>query len=208
MNSDEVIEFEDRSYVNPQTSIDEQNQFIEKFRALQGQNQAQINQQTQALGSQVPSSQGGLVGAENLWNVQYQRPQVNAAIENLRANNQLQALNTVMSNQQNAMANRLNQAKRAYYRVPQEAAKRNRTSGSGGGTTGKTPEGDVEYKISETVLANLQDVPKNNKFYEIATGTDYIPGYATGVSAVTGNTEAERRLKWIAQIISNQIKGK
>lgn len=78
MNSDEVIEFEDRSYVNPQTSIDEQNQFIEKFRALQDQNQAQINQQTQALGSQVPSNQGGLVGAENLWNVQYQRPQVNA----------------------------------------------------------------------------------------------------------------------------------
>lgn len=208
MNSDEVIEFEDRSYVNPQTSIDEQNQFIEKFRALQDQNQAQINQQTQALGSQVPSNQGGLVGAENLWNVQYQRPQVNAVgIENLRANNQLQALNTVMSNQQNAMANRLNQAKQAYYRAQQEASKRNRASG-GSGTNGKTPEGDVEYKTSETVLANLQDVPKNNKFYEIATGTDYIPGYATGVSAVTGNTEAERRLKWIAQIISNQMKGK
>lgn len=149
MNSDEVIEFEDRSYVNPQTSIDEQNQFIEKFRALQDQNQAQINQQTQALGSQVPSNQGGLVGAENLWNVQYQRPQVNAAIENLRANNQLQALNTVMSNQQNAMANRLNQAKRAYYRAQHEAAKRNRTSR---GTNPSTTSGNI---ITEEIPAGV-----------------------------------------------------
>lgn len=201
MNTDEVIEFEDRSYINPQVSLTEQDEFIDRFRALQGQNQAQINQQTQALGSQVPSNQGGLIGGEGLWEAQYQRPQVNAAIENLRAANQLQALNTVMQNQQSAMANRLNQAKRAYYTASQNKAARDSASSK------SSAEGDVEFKMSDTVLADLQDVPKSNKFYQVATGTDYIPGYGSGVTAIRGGTEAERRLNFIAQIISNKLKG-
>ncbi len=122
----ETFEFEDRVYVDPQISLNEQNDFIDKFRNLQTSNQAEINQQTQSLGSDVPSNQGGLIGAEGTWNVQYQRPQVNAAIENLRKANQLQALNTVMANEQSAMANRLAQAKRAYQQAQQERYKKDR----------------------------------------------------------------------------------
>lgn len=206
MNEDETITFEDRSYVNPQVSLAEQDQFIERFKDIQSQNQAQINQQTQALGSQVPSNQGGLVGAEGLWNVQYQRPQVNAAIENLRQANQLQALNTVMSNEQNAMANRLNQAKRAYYRAQQEQSKRDRDKANTPSNNSDATKGDVEFVTSDTIAANLNDVPKDNFFYQLVNSDQTIPGYAPGVSAFTGATEAERRLKAIAQIIANRRK--
>lgn len=205
MNEDETITFEDRSYVNPQVSLAEQDQFLERFKDIQSQNQAQINQQTQALGSQVPSNQGGLVGAEGLWNVQYQRPQVNAAIENLRQSNQLQALNTVMSNEQNAMTNRLNQVKRAYYRALQEQNKRDRDK-TNSSNSSNSPKGDVDLITSDTIAANLKDVPQDNFFYKLVNSNDTIPGYAPGVSAITGATEAERRLKAIAQIIANRQK--
>lgn len=124
----ETIEFEDRLYVNPELSMAEQDQFIEKFRNIQSQNQAQINRDTYNLGTPVSSNLGGLTGAEGLWNTQYQRPQVNAAIENLRQVGVQQAVNTAMANQQNAMQNRINQAKRAYYRAQNEAAARDRAN--------------------------------------------------------------------------------
>lgn len=126
--NDETITFEDRLYVNPEVSMAEQDQFIDKFRNIQAQNQAQINRDTYNLGTPVSSNLGGLTGAEGLWNTQYQRPQVNAAIENLRQVNMQQALNTAMGNQQNVMAERLNQAKRAYYRAQQEASARDRAN--------------------------------------------------------------------------------
>lgn len=138
---EEVINFEDRTYVDPEVSLAEQERFMEKFRGIREQNQAQINRDTYNLGTQVPSNQGGLIGAEGLWNAQYQRPQVNAAIENLRQVGLQQAINTAMQNQQNAMSNRINQAKRAYYRAQQEAYKRN---SSGGGTGGNGGGGDAK----------------------------------------------------------------
>lgn len=200
MNTDETLEFENRLYVNPEVSMAEQDQFIEKFRNLQGQNQAQINRDTYNLGTQVPSNLGGLTGAEGLWNAQYQRPAVNAAIENLRQVNLQQALNTAMQNQQNAMAERINQAKREYNRASA------RSGGGSGGGNGN--QGDVEFKDAETIAAQLQDVPKGSFFDRISKDDSYLPGYASGVSAVTGNTEAERRLKWIAQMLAEQQKNR
>lgn len=131
MNNDETITFEDRLFINPEVSMAEQEEFMEKFRNVQAQNQGQINQDTYNLGTPVSSNLGGLTGAEGRWNTQYQRPQVNEAVENLRQVNMAQAVSTAMQNQQNAMGNRLEQAKRAYYRAQQEASARDRANANG-----------------------------------------------------------------------------
>lgn len=140
--NDEIIEFEDRSYVDPNVGLAENDQFIEKFRNLQAQNQAQINRDTYNLGTPVPSNLGGLTGAEGLWNVRYQRPQVNAAVENLKQTMQQQALNTAMENQLTAAKNRANQAQRTYNRALQEqyAKDRAKANSGTGGTGGNTPD--------------------------------------------------------------------
>lgn len=151
----ETITFEDRLYVNPEVSMAEQDQFINRFRNLQAQNQAQINKDTYNLGTPVPSNQGGLIGAEGRWNTQYQRPQVNAAIENLRQVNIQQALNTAMQNQQSAMANRLNQAKRAYYHAQQEASARDRANAN---NSSNQPGNNSGLPINTNTGTNVDDL--------------------------------------------------
>lgn len=156
MNDDEVISFEDRLYVNPEISSREQDAFIDKFQAIQEQNQAQINQDTYNLGTPVSSNLGGLTGAENLWTTQYRGPAVDAAIANLRQVNLQQLINASMQNQQNAMANRINQAKRRYNRANARSSK---GSGNPTSTNPSTtlPEGDVgvEYIQSGTAKDTL-----------------------------------------------------
>lgn len=196
MNDDTILEVDERSYTNPQTGLAEQTEFIDTLRGLQAEKTAEINQNTYNLGSQVPSNIGGLTGSEGLWQAQYQTPQTDAQIANLRATAQQQALNQALQNESDIMQNRYKQALRGYYKRQRD---KNNTP-----DTNTTPKGDVEVKTSDTILAELQDVPTNSQFYKIATNDDYIPGYAPGVSAITGATEQERRLKAIAQIIAQQ----
>lgn len=150
----EIITFEDKFYVNPEVSMAEQDQFIDKFRDLQAQNQAQINRDTYNLGTPVSSNLGRLTGAEGLWNAQYQRPQVNAAIENLRQVNMQQAINTAMQNQQNAIANRLNQAKRNYYRAQQEASARDRANANQPANP-LTPDSGLPIETTDNNISDL-----------------------------------------------------
>lgn len=200
MNTEDVtMDFEDRIYVRPEISRDEQLAYLDTLKDIQAQNTQQINQNTYNLGSPVTSNVGGLTGTEGLWKAQYQTPQTTAQIADLRAIAQQTALNQAMQNINNINQNRYKQASRNYYRRARDKA----NAGNGTPAT-QMPEGDVDLKLSDTILADLQDVPTNNKFYKIATGTDYIPGYAPGVSAITGNTEKERRLKAIAQLIARK----
>lgn len=178
----ETITLEDRFYVDPSVSMAEQDQFIDKFRNIQAQNQAQINRDTYNLGTPVSSNLGGLTGAEGRWNTQYQRPQVNAAIENLRQVNMQQALNTAMGNQQNVMAERLNQAKRAYYRAQQEASARDRAKTNQPTTSTKGDVG-LEYvpsgKGSDTLRSN-------------APGTSVVRDPSSAIwDQITGNPTAQ-----------------
>lgn len=146
---DEVFTFEDREYVNPEVSLNEQLDFVDKYRTLQNQSQAQINRGTQALGTQVPSSMGGLTGAENLWTTQYRTPQVNATVENLKQAAQMSALNTALSNQQTMWQNRYNQAERAYQRAKM---KRDYTSTSNSGANDNVKfKGADEYEKKGTI---------------------------------------------------------
>jgi hypothetical protein len=103
---------DDRWYVNPQVSLDEQNAFINNLRALQAQDNAQIAQQTRGLGTQVPSQLGGLVGGGGYFRSRYQTPQTNQTIADLRAIAQQQALNIAMQNEIDKLKKQYNAAYR------------------------------------------------------------------------------------------------
>ena len=103
----------DRRYVNPQVRLNEQNAFIDNLRNTQGQDTAQIRQDTYNLGTAVPSNLGGLTGGSNYFKSRYQTPQTNSMVSDLRAAAQAQALSTLLSNEIGKARKRYNDAYRA-----------------------------------------------------------------------------------------------
>lgn len=103
----------DRRYVNPQVSLNEQNAFIDNLRNTQGQDTAQIRQDTYNLGTAVPSNLGGLAGGSNYFKSRYQTPQTNSMVSDLRAAAQAQALSTLLNNEIGKAKKRYNDAYRA-----------------------------------------------------------------------------------------------
>ena len=103
----------DRRYVNPQVSLNEQNAFIDNLRNTQGQDTAQIRQDTYNLGTAVPSNLGGLTGGSNYFKSRYQTPQTNSMVSDLRAAAQAQALSTLLNNEIGKAKKRYNDAYRA-----------------------------------------------------------------------------------------------
>lgn len=114
MDTSEFYDYENRAYINPTLSSGEQEQFISNLRDIQNQNNAQIQEQTYNLGTQVPSNLGGLGGGEAYFNARYQTPQVDEMVATLKSAAQAQALQDVMSNYQAQLKNRYSQAQRNY----------------------------------------------------------------------------------------------
>lgn len=114
MNENEYYEEEGRYYANPQLGLDETSQFLESFEAARQRENDRIAQETHALGTDVPSSMGGLSGSGGVWRQRYQNPQVAKMISDLDAEMQAQALTTAMSNDLSKWQNRYSQAKRNY----------------------------------------------------------------------------------------------
>lgn len=127
--NDEVSTFEEREYISPTLSRDEQLSFIENLRQVQAQNQQQVNDETHALGTDVTSNLGGLTGAQGLWADQYVNPQVQSMTANLTKVAQADAAKAAMQNLSNMWSNRYNQAKRAYNRRANTASPANTTQG-------------------------------------------------------------------------------
>lgn len=144
----EYQEVEGQFYVNPQVALDESNAFIQNLRNTQQQNTQQIVADTQSLGTNVPSSLGGLTGAESYWTSRVQTPQTNALVADLRATAQAQALNDVLANEQAIWKNRY---QRAYRNYQKSAYNRANSSGSGGnGTLPSTTAGEGEVETIPT----------------------------------------------------------
>lgn len=156
----ESYRFEDRQYIDPTVSRDEQLGFIDRLREIENKDLRKIATDTHNLGTDVPSNLGGLsgIGAPNslgisgadtgsagIWRNRYERPQVNALVSDLKATAQATALNTALNNMLNQYKNRYNQAARA-------AAK------SGGGNDDDSPfnknQGDPYSKILNTGAVN------------------------------------------------------
>lgn len=148
MNSDEFYEYEDRAYVKPTLSSGEQEAFIDNLRNIQGQNNAQIAQQTYNLGTDVPSNLGGLGGGESYFMSRYQTPQVDEMVATLKSAAQAQALNDVMSNYQSQLKQRYNNA----YRRAQKRA-RARAAAAAAGLSGTTDiNGNVKPKNTDIAI--------------------------------------------------------
>ena len=118
----DYTEVEGRQYLNPQVALDEGNQFIDKLRAIQGQQNQEIAQQTQNLGTSVPSDLGGLTGANSYFTSRYQVPQTNSVVANLRAANQATALNQVLQNEQEIWKKKYQDAYRKYQKSAYDKA--------------------------------------------------------------------------------------
>ena len=128
MNLDDFSYTEnDRRYINPQVSLNEQNAFIDNLRNMQGQDTAQIRQDTYNLGTAVPSNLGGLAGGSGYFRSRYQTPQTNSMVADLRAAAQSQALSTLLNNEIGKAQKRYQDAYRA--------AKKRANNGTGGGGT-------------------------------------------------------------------------
>lgn len=139
MKDNETFEFENRQYINPDISRDEQTAFIDTLRDIQAQNNAQIKTETHNLGTDVEPIRGGLTGSEEYWNSRYQTPQTNAAVANMKAVAQQTALNDALTNYQNMLQNRYDQAYRDYQNRAYKHSRSLESSGGGGGGTPTTP---------------------------------------------------------------------
>lgn len=191
MNENEMIEFEGRQYVNPDISRDEQMAFIDTMRDMQAQNNAQIATETHNLGTDVEPIRGGLSGSEEYWKGVYQAPQTEAAVANMKAVAQQTALNNALTNYQNALQNRYNQAYRNYQK---RAYLRSLNSGGGGGgvTGDVTTEGGTEYEDAgeDEVTIDEQEInvakPTSTDTGAINAANQY--GSVTGASSLPTTT--------------------
>lgn len=190
----ESYSFEDRQYIDPTVSRDEQLGFIDRLREIENKDLRKIATDTHNLGTDVPSNLGGLsgIGAPNslgisgadtgsagIWRNRYERPQVNALVSDLKATAQATALNTALNNMLNQYKNRYNQAARA-------AAK---SGGGGGGDDSPFNEnqGDPYSKILNTGAVNgdLGSYMVKDKNGTIRSALDVITskdGTITGVN--------------------------
>lgn len=135
LDDNEFVEVEGRYYANPQVSLDESNAFIDNLRSTQQANNQKIQTDTYNLGTAVPSNLGGLTSPSgdtglSYFTSRYQTPQTNAAVENLRAVAQANALNQVLQNEQEMWKKRYNDAYRKYQKSAYDKA----NSVSGGGS--------------------------------------------------------------------------
>lgn len=169
----ETTEFENRTYINPEVSLNEQMSFIDNLRSNQGERNAEIQQQTYNLGTAVPSNLGGLTGGEGYWTSRYQTPQTVSATADLRATAQAQALNDVLSNEQAKWKKRYNDAYKSYQK------RSNSGGGSGGGNTGNTgnptTDGEVETKVDkETPQGSSEQV--GGQTFDHSSWGDFVAG--------------------------------
>ena len=140
----ETYTFEDRVYVNPEVSRDEQLGFIDKLRSIQQEGAEKIARDTHNLGTDVTPNLGGLNGAESIWSAQYVTPKVESMASSLRTAAQAQALNDVLSNYQEQMKKRYNDA----YSAAQRRAGGGGSGGDGGPGNNGNVEGDIDWKSS------------------------------------------------------------
>lgn len=167
--NNESYDFEDRKYVNPTLSRDEQLSFVDNFRNMQQSNMNQIARDTHNLGTDVPSNLGGLTGSERLWNASYVAPKVNSMISGLRATAQAKALNDVLGNYQEQMKKRYNDA----YMAAQ------RRANGGDNPSGSDDDDDVEIDY-KSVTPETVDPSKTTPNYSPITGKQHYSFDAGG----------------------------
>ena len=150
MNDQDTFAFENREYVSPTVSRDEQLGFIDNFRDVRNKNVARINADTYNLGTPVPSIRGGLGGSNATFESRYVTPYVNSTIQGLKTTAQQTALTQALENLQAQYKQRYNEAYRA--------AKARANAGGGGGDTPDIPQ-QIEDDTRKTQTEITNNVP-------------------------------------------------
>lgn len=200
MNSDEFYEFEDRAYINPTLSSGEQEAFIDNLRNIQGQNNAQIAQQTYNLGTDVPSNLGGLGGGESYFMSRYQTPQVDEMVSTLKAAAQAQALNDVMSNYQAQLKQRYNQAYRNAKKRAAAAGLPDTTDVTGNVKT-KATQQPINGKYDELALRNFTGKTKVDALYEDIHKLEMNRQAAERAAQAAATAKAKSERSWIRNVL-------
>ena len=117
-------------YVKPEVGLNERNAFIDNLRESNARETQKIYDDTSNLGTNVPSSMGGLDGGSNYFTSRYQTPQFESLVGKLRANMQSQALSEALSNEIAKAQKRYYDVKRAYNNKEYNDSKKS-SSGSG-----------------------------------------------------------------------------
>ena len=155
--TNEYTEVDGRAYANPQVVLDESNSFIDNLRATQGQQNQEITKQTQNLGTSVPTSLGGLTGAESYFTSRYQTPQTNAAVANLRATAQAAALSQALQNEQEIWKKKYQDAYRKYQKSAYDKANAPQNTNGGsddeGGVNKQIVTSEEFYGVPDTIMS-------------------------------------------------------
>lgn len=166
MNPDEYYVWEnDRAYINPFLSRDEQMGFVDTLRNSISKNNDVISSQTQKLGTDIQPSLGGLTGSEGYFKQRYQTTPVETHVNTLKATAQAKALNDLMTNYQEQAKNRYQQA----YRSAQKRAS------SSGKKDGDVKENDPA-QLSDLELTIDTDQLSTDYPEEEGTITKYMTG--------------------------------
>lgn len=209
----DYTEVEGRQYLNPQVALDEGNQFIDNLRSIQGQQNQEIMTDTQRLGTDIPSVQGGLLGPESYFISRYQTPQTNAVVANLRATAQAAALNDVLANEQAIWKEKYQQAYRNYQKRARARARRAASGGGGGETTTPTTTTEITGGVEEndTIPANvynvagtLRGIPGTQNVVDLAgnmqvvnSNGDWVTVFPSSEQSNSGNSlNNTGRLQW------------
>lgn len=176
----ETTEFEDRVYTDPNLIVGQTDEFIENYRNTQQQNTNQINQQTQALGTAVPSNLGGLAGGTGYWTSRYQTPQTNTALQDLRTAAQATALNEALANEKAMWQKRYNDAYRAYQKRAWDNSKASTNS-----TSGSDDDNDDIETVASDDASTIEIDPLTSRegYYSVV---DPYTGIVTDVNMATG----------------------
>ena len=148
---DYAYEDDGRWYIRPEVALNEQNAFINNYRNIEAQNNAQIAQQTRALGTQVPSQLGGLVGGGGYFRSRYQTPQTNQVVADLRSQMQGQALQAILQNE-------LEKAKKKYKDAQNSALKTSNTGNTNPWSVDDRGTDDSKKRNTEFVGTEEEDI--------------------------------------------------
>lgn len=212
----ETYTFEDRTYIEPTVSRDEQLGFIDRLREIENKDLQKIATDTHNLGSDLPSNLGGLsgtspdAGSAGIWRNRYQSPQTNALVAGLRSSAQASALNDVLNNAMNQYKNRYNQAYRKAKRLDWD----NNSNGTTGGTNGDeeddivTKPTDTKWTVDEitkSMIRNRWNALKNDEWLsdeEAAVKT--YEEYLKGLGEDTSNWDGAQYLKRLREIAGHK----
>jgi len=158
MNDNETYTFENREYVSPTISRDEQMGFIDTLRQTGQDNISRINQDTRALGSQVDPMYGGFSNGTQ-FEQRYVTPKTNSIVADLKTAAQQTALNQALNNLQNQYTQRYKEA----YRDAKVREYNDSKKSSSGSNTTNTNNTTTDNNINE-----------NTNTVEVTAGADAL----------------------------------